>query len=616
MNKKSKNNMLVHWLSILRKSGINFLLFELIYKLCAIVIGYPLIVLGFNFTLKKAGFKYLTNDYFFTYIRSPFTIVFILIIIAVAFLYIFYETMCVSVCFDAAYHNRQIGILQIFKAGKKLAGHGLKKKKINTVFNITIVTIMTNITLLGFWLSNINLPDSVKKVIKSNAFIFIMVAVLLLGLFIYSMFHIFTPHFMTYDGNDISDARRKSRNLIKRRMLKTFLVLVMWNVAILAAIYLVYFILLLIIVLGSLLLNRVNVGMAVFLSSFRIVITVVKIMLVIVSMPVSYCVVSGLFYKYRGDYGDEYNIGIVTRGVIDGSEKNTDKKFRLPAWITVAVSLAISIVYLVLSFDNNPFGKVELFSDTQVMAHRGSSYNVPENTMLAFENAVAATADYIELDVHETKDGEIVVIHDANLKRTTGVKKYVWDVTLDEIKKLDAGSWFGDEEEYKQCTIPTLKEVMEYTQGKIKLNIEIKLSKNEPDLVKKVAGYIEEYDYVGECVVTSMNYEALVEIKQINPDIKTGYVLQVAYGSFYNIDYVDSFSINSGFVNKNVVDAIHNRGKEIYVWTINGKNKAKELTVMGVDGIITDNPSMAREVVYAKYSNTLIQNVLSYVFTN
>lgn len=71
--------------------------------------------------------------------------------------------------------------------------------------------------------------------------------------------------------------------------------------------------------------------------------------------------------------------------------------------------------------------------------------------MLAFENAVKATADYIELDVHETKDGEIVVIHDDNLKRTTGVNKKVYNMTYDEIKDLDAGSYFGDEEEFKNA---------------------------------------------------------------------------------------------------------------------------------------------------------------------
>ena len=234
--------------------------------------------------------------------------------------------------------------------------------------------------------------------------------------------------------------------------------------------------------------------------------------------------------------------------------------------------------------------------------------------MLAFENAVDSMADYIELDVHETRDGEIVVIHDSNLRRTTDLTANIWEVSYEEIKDVDAGSYFGDEEEFSECTIPTLREVMEYAGGKIKLNIEIKLSDKEPHLVQKVAELIDEYGYQEDCYVTSMSYDALKQIKSIDERIKTGYVLTIAYGNFYNLDYCDAFSINSAYVNKKMVDAIHNRGKKIFVWTVNSSSKAKEMTEIGVDAIITDNPVMTREIVYSKYNNPLFKNVLDYVF--
>ena len=81
-----------------------------------------------------------------------------------------------------------------------------------------------------------------------------------------------------------------------------------------------------------------------------------------------------------------------------------------------------------------------------------------------------------------------------------------WNMNYEDIAKLDAGSWFGSNEEFKECRIPLLSDVMKYTKGKIRLNIEIKLTDNEPDLVKMVAALIEQYDYIDECVVTSMNY--------------------------------------------------------------------------------------------------------------
>lgn len=155
---------------------------------------------------------------------------------------------------------------------------------------------------------------------------------------------------------------------------------------------------------------------------------------------------------------------------------------------------------------------------------------------------------------------------------------------------------------------------MSYTKGKIKLNIEIKLSAYEPDLVEGVAALIEKYDYKDECYVTSMNYKALTEIKEINEEIKTGYILYSAYGNYYNIDNVDAFSINFSYINKNVVDAIHYRGKQLFVWTINDRKTAEKMVAMGVDAVITDNPVMGKEATYARYSYSLIENVLSYVF--
>lgn len=472
---------------------------------------------------------------------------------------------------------------------------------------------MMNITLLGYFLYSVKINSTVKNVIRGSKPIIITIAVIVLFLFIYSFIHVFTTNYLAYDAEDITDGKRQSRILFKNHFFKCLMVIIGWNLLIFLVIGLIYIILAIIIIAGVLILDRANMGMAIYLSVFRVAITVIKIVLPVISVPISFAVFTGLFYRLRNDKGNKLYIGEIAEDI-------TEKRIRHPlaqkviAIIFSAILFTVNIFYMVKAFDNNPFNYVEMFSDTLTMAHRGSSYEAPENTMLAFENAVKATADYIELDVHETKDGEIVVIHDDNLKRTTGVNKKVYNMTYDEIKDLDAGSYFGDEEEFKKCRIPTLEEVMSYTKGKIKLNIEIKLSAYEPDLVEGVAALIEKYDYKDECYVTSMNYKALTEIKEINEEIKTGYILYSAYGNYYNIDNVDAFSINFSYINKNVVDAIHYRGKQLFVWTINDRKTAEKMVAMGVDAVITDNPVMGKEATYARYSYSLIENVLSYVF--
>lgn len=600
-------------LSLFKKCGLSLILFELIYKLAATAILYPCFIYGLNFTIQRAGFRYLTNNYFFTYLKSPFTIIFFLLIFLILAAYITIELACLSMCFDAGYHGIKLSITEIFRSGIKLLKKTMKKKKINTLFHIISIALMMNATIMGIVLSNITIPDMASDYIYEHRIIIISLIILFVLFFIYCLFHIFSMNFMEYDGGDITESKQKSRILTKRRKFKTFITMAGWNVLILLLVYLFYFVLSFLIVAGVYLLDMVNMGMAIYLSIFRVVITIVQILLVVVGIPLSYGVISSLFYRYRCDSGNVLNIGEAVEAIERNKKLHTKMQFKISG-IIAAVLLVLNVVYMVMAFDDNPFDVTDAFLDTQVMAHRGCSYNAPENTMLAFENAVDAMADYIELDVHETADGQIVVMHDSSLRRTTGVNEYIYDVTYDEIKDLDAGSYFGEDEIFAECRIPLLSEVMEYTKGKIMLNIEIKLTNEEPELVEKVAELIAQYEFQEDCYVTSMSYDALKQIKQIDETIQTGYVLTVAYGSFYNLDYCDAFSINSAYINKNMVDAIHNRGKVIMAWTVNGEARAKELTAMGVDAIITDNPVMAREVVYSKYNNTLISNVLNYVF--
>ncbi len=619
MKNKAKNMIKAFWnlgfkdvFRLFKKGGINLVLFELVYKLVPLVFIYPLVIWGMNMTLKKAGFRYLTNDYFFTYLSSPYTIIYFVSIIVFAGVYIIYEIACLSVCFDAGCHHKKISLQEIYGKGWHLLLSMLKLKKIHTVFYMIFLPIVLNNTIFTIILSGITLPDSTKRNIEEHI-IFVYLGIVLYGLiFVYFIFHMFAINFMTYEGKDIRESKSRSRALIKKRELKSIVIIILWNLMILIGIYILYFVVIGLVSVGVFFLNQTDMGLAIFLSIFRIVIVVVQALLVTISIPLSYAMITSMFYRFRIQSNDEALFGRISEC------KWRDRKYSLVnkkvVSFVIIIALFINIFYLVYSFDSNPFSKVEIFSETEIMAHRGSSFDVPENTMMAFEKAVSETADYIELDVHESKDGQVVVLHDTSLKRTTGLDEYIWDVDYDDIKDLDAGSYFGDDELFLDCRIPTLQEVMEYTKGKIKLNIEIKQTNYEPELVKLVYDLIVEYEYEEDCVVTSMSYDALKEMKSYDENIQTGYILSVAYGNFYNISDVDAFSISSAFVNKTLVDAIHNQGKEIYVWTVNTKEMSKKLTIMGVDGLITDDPVMVKEIVYSKYSNTLMDNVLCYVF--
>lgn len=147
---KTYNDMVFYdGMSLIKKSGLNMILFELIYKLGFAAVFYPVFLFLLKFTLRKSGFLYLTNNYLFSYLKSPYTIISMVLILALLMIYVTYEVCCLSVCYDAAYHGTPIALTRIFAGGLHLMKITVKKKKIRSVVNIAVISLMMNITLLA-----------------------------------------------------------------------------------------------------------------------------------------------------------------------------------------------------------------------------------------------------------------------------------------------------------------------------------------------------------------------------------------------------------------------------------------------------------------------------------
>lgn len=206
----------------------------------------------------------------------------------------------------------------------------------------------------------------------------------------------------------------------------------------------------------------------------------------------------------------------------------------------------------------------------------------------------------------------VVLGHDATLKRVAGINRPISALSLEQLKTLDVGSWFS--EEYAGEQIPTLEEVLEVCRGDIFLNIEIKNVGKGSELPLKVAKLVLESGMEEQCVITSVSLSYLKEIKAFAPQIRTGYIISAAYGNFYSNDAVDFLSVRSGFINRNLVENVHAQGKGIHAWTVNTKSEIERLVMLGVDGIITDRPVLAREIVYRESATETLLEYLMLVF--
>ena len=230
----------------------------------------------------------------------------------------------------------------------------------------------------------------------------------------------------------------------------------------------------------------------------------------------------------------------------------------------------------------------------RVTAHRGGARMAPENTVSAIESAIRSRADYAEIDVQETKDGEIVLLHDSSLERVAGIGRRIWELTYAEVSRLDAGSWF--DESFQNERIPTLEAAIECCRGKIRLNIEMKYNGHNKKIVEKVVRIIEEQNFEKSCVVTSMNYEYLEKVKKLNPSIATGYTMPVAYGDLSELAAADFFSVSFAYLSAEFVRDAHALGKAVCVWTLNDPADMQQAIEYGADNIITDDPELVRRV--------------------
>lgn len=234
-----------------------------------------------------------------------------------------------------------------------------------------------------------------------------------------------------------------------------------------------------------------------------------------------------------------------------------------------------------------------------IIAHRGASGDAPENTMAAFQLAIDKKADGMELDVHLTKDGEVVICHDDDVKRTTNGQGLIKDMTLEELRRLDAGSWYG--ESFGGEAIPTLKEFMALVAGtQLLINLEIKnLPYYHKGIEEKLIRSVHEHDMLDRVVISSFDHYALAETARLEPRMKLGvlfstrimepwaYVQQLPFTAY-------SLHPHYSFVDEAYIRQSHAHGFKVYPYTVNEKEWAIPLTKAGLDGVITNYPDRFR----------------------
>lgn len=234
----------------------------------------------------------------------------------------------------------------------------------------------------------------------------------------------------------------------------------------------------------------------------------------------------------------------------------------------------------------------------EVTGHRGGASIAPENTVVALETSIKQGIEYAEVDVSQTADGVLILLHDNNLKRVTGFNANVWDVAWGDITSLNKDHKYGPS--YIRYQIPQLSTAMDSVAGKMKLNIELKhTGKETPDYVERVLGLINARGMQDQCVITSFYYPYLERVKQLTPNVKTGYITSDAATDFTAYPAADCFSLNQEILTQEIVNTIHTSGRQVFAWTVNDRSSILRCLELGVDNIIGDDPVYIKRVIGA-----------------
>jgi glycerophosphoryl diester phosphodiesterase len=268
------------------------------------------------------------------------------------------------------------------------------------------------------------------------------------------------------------------------------------------------------------------------------------------------------------------------------------------AALAVLVATGFALLAFLVTRSNQP---------VLVIAHRGASSVAPENTLAAFRLAAQQGADFVELDVQESKDGQVLVNHDNDLMKVGRSALKIWETEAGQLRTVDIGSYAG--RQFSEERVPTLAEVFAACKGKARVIVELKSYGHDQRLEERVVEIVEAAGMEKNCLFMSLNYDMVRKMKKLRPSWRCGVLVAKALGDLTSLNS-DFLAVEARLATGRLVRRAHRAGQEVYVWTVN--DPAWMLVAMshGVDGLITDKPDLALQVVARRAQMSDTQRLL------
>lgn len=595
-------------LQILRRCWRPLFEFELLFKLLALTFFTPLVSLGFRGIMAASHYSYLTVDNVGQFFRSPLTWFLLALLLLLVAFYVVVDISAILYAVDQGHRGRETELSAMVAAAARSAVRVFRPRNWVLALTALILLPLLNIGIVSGFVSTVAIPEAIVDQLSKHTPLLIAAGIALVLLTVLLLRWMYIFHYYALEGCPFREARRRSVKLGRKRHIRDLLTILLLQLGFAALFLILALVLVACIVLIAKAFTTAVVLNSILMSAVFVTLSVLLLVFTVLSVPLVFCCVSALYYVRK----EEKQVPLRAMEPDAPRVRPSKRRVRIIEAAVLLVSLMCGTFYIYRIATGEANFNIEYIHTMEVTAHRGASGICPENTMPAFEAAVELGADWIELDVQQTRDGQIVVMHDTNLRRTTGLDRNIWEIDYSELSTLDAGSWFSPE--FAGTRIPLLSEVLEFArENHVRLNIELKPTGHEENFAQVVVDLVREYEFVEDCVVTSQSYATLQEVRECDPEVKTVYVMGVAYGNLLKLDAADAFSVRAVNITSSMVQRLHNGHKELYAWTVNTRTTVEKMIRLGVDNVITDYVPMAKDCVYSSKTTNLIREYVTFL---
>ena len=463
--------------------------------------------------------------------------------------------------------GEKVSVTGCIKEGFLSVGKLLNLRGILVVIYIALIAPILGIGLSISLTEGLHIPTFITSVIRSSVLYSALAGLAVLLFLAVGIANLFILHGIVIDRLPIEDASRQSGKLVKANWKDYILKNIRYILVIaasLAAVAVICLFLPLKIITTLSMPAAISRPLTIF---FVLAGLIISLLTDLFAIPLYLLEMTRLYYSYT--QGSDFEV----------KERKSEDHSNYKKVAVIAVTAVIVTVFVV----NDHFDQMfPLETDVKIIAHRGGGNEGRENTLSGLEAAWSAGAYGSEIDIQRTKDGYYVLNHDSTFKRVAGDSRRPEEMTMREIRKLSVD---GE-------PIPTFEEMLIASRGKMVLFTELKGRTADQKMADDAVSLVKQYQMEDEVVLISLNYDIIDYIESEYPEIQTGFLTFASFGdtAALNCDYL---GLEEESATTDAINAIHDEGKKVLVWTANGKGSQKFFLCSKVDGLITDNVKQA-----------------------